>query len=166
MKNFSGCLIPEYKKKVETLPCKNIIVCSNFITSNNNIYDGFCLDCHSLFGKWREKLSYPLLETKENQYCAICKENQQCVKRPYCNHYICIDAFRKLYYGYNKIKPFFPYNQEKENLYWKNIDNNIEEDWMINDEEIKKYVIQLNLYYNFEGKILNFTNSKCFECYP
>jgi hypothetical protein len=115
--NNSCCMIPNYKLPKRE-PCKNNSVCYKFEEKGRN---GFCLDCI-------ENIPFDnkLLELKENSDCDVClKEDSCCVKRLHCEHYLCIQCFRKIYFNKDLHKPVFPYLNQTENdlpLY-ENIDD-------------------------------------------
>ena len=76
------------------LICKNYIICQN--TSEND----FCFDCEMLFGKWRNKN----INLTNNDICTICNKNDTCISRPTCEHFLCTDCFKVLYFGGTNIK--------------------------------------------------------------
>lgn len=82
------------------LKCPNNIICNNNISSDIEL----CLDCNMLFGTWRGNRG--ILDQK-NTTCPICTKDSLCVTRPNCNHFICIDCFKTLYFTVNTkiIKP-------------------------------------------------------------
>lgn len=145
--------------------CPNYIICNNIIREND-IYnpDGLCLDCHLLFGKWRNKDGIlrlkDKLEPKEN--CPVCDDKIQNIFRPSCNHFICINCFKKLYFGIELKKPLFPYI-DKEVEYWFNIENKNINEWMI-CEDIKEYINNLERWNKLKDIYLRI-NSRCFECF-
>lgn len=82
--------------------CKNNSVCYKFEVKDS---DGFCEECIS---------NIPLddikLQIRNNESCNICsKENTCCVKRLFCEHFICVVCFRKIYFNKDLLKPVFPY---------------------------------------------------------
>jgi hypothetical protein len=164
------CLI---RRKNEPKICKNYEVCYNYI-EEHDLYYGLCLDCHNLFGKWRNNLSEGLLKTIQNNSCHICNNilKKISVFRPNCKnkHYLCVDCFRLLYYGYRLDSPVFPYkikdNKEYEEYITKEYgtDNEDEED---DDKDflLVKYC-KLKKHYILFKKIHDYLlyNSSCFEC--
>ena len=155
------CMKPSYLISEEK-ECANYIICSNLIENDQDI----CHDCHCLFGKWRDNLVddgiLKIIESYDK--CKICDEEDRenkFVMRPNCSHYICTRCFRKLYYGKEDEKPTFPY-KNMEDKYWNNIDSQIEEEWM-KEDVIIQYIIKLNYWYNYQGKMIDKTN-KCLEC--
>ena len=141
--------------------CPNNIICSNTIKDNDNTYDGVCLECYNLFGKWRNKNH--ILHIKESiEICPLCNNENIVIHRPSCDHFLCIDCFKKFYFGIELKKPIFPY-VEKEYRYWLNLENDISEDW-VKDSKITEYIHNLN-YWEKITKLYLKTTSKCFECY-
>ena len=82
--------------------CKNNSVCYKFEVKDS---DGFCEECISNI-----QLDDKKLRIRNNEECNICsKENTCCVKRLFCEHFICIVCFRKIYFKKDLPKPVFPY---------------------------------------------------------
>lgn len=143
------------------IKCPNYIICSNMIVHKDTSYDGVCLECYNLFGKWRNK-NHILYIKHILEECPLCNKQNIAIQRPSCDHFLCIDCFKKFYFGIELKKPIFPYI-EKEYQYWLNIENNMLDDWM-NDDKIIEYLSNLN-YWKKITKLYLKTTSKCFECY-
>jgi hypothetical protein len=92
-----------------------------------------------MFGTWDDKKGRGTLEFYNNLECPICLENTRCVTQPNCNHYACINCFKRCYYG--KEYPNFPY-PEIEGEYYEDIDNNNYE----NNSKYDKYRHEINKY--------------------
>ncbi len=164
-----NCIIPKYRLQ-NTAPCLNYNVCYHvcdpeFLKTHNNL----CSDCNYLFGKWRllSSSTKPIIILEDKHTCPIClKDNVKCVNRLSCEHYLCINCFRLIYFGYETPKPVFPYIG-KENQYFQNISNNISEDWM-KDKIIKDYVRDLDLWNECRYRIWNIQNkhnlTRCPDC--
>lgn len=79
------------------IKCKNYIICNedipiSFIHKNEYI----CTSCDINFGPWRGgKGKLKILEKND---CIICYENKEQIELPKCNHSLCIDCFKKIYY--------------------------------------------------------------------
>lgn len=103
------------------LKCDNYELCGfklpDLWCKNNYL----CCNCHCMFGTWDDKKGKGTLEFYDNLECPICLENTRCVSQPNCNHYACINCFKRCYYG--KEFPDFPY-PEIENKYNYDVDNN------------------------------------------
>ena len=141
------------------IKCPNCIICSN--TIKDNIYDDVCLECYNLFGKWRNKNH--ILHTKETiEICPLCDNKNIVIQRPSCDHFLCIDCFKKFYFGIELKKPVFPYI-EREYEYWLNFENGIMDEWM-NGKDVIEYINKLN-YWEKITKLYLQTTSRCFECY-
>lgn len=149
--------------------CKNYEVCYNY---SEKYLDGFCLDCNNLFGKWRNNLTGESLRTIQNNSCHICENTLKKISvfRPNCNnnHYLCVDCFRLLYYGYRLEEPVFPYKMEttdkelieKENENFSELDDDKYNDvLLIRYYKLKKHYV---LFKSIHDKLLY--NSSCFEC--
>lgn len=154
----SVCVLPVYKQTL-TKECLNYLVCYNYVDEPETV----CVECNSLFGSWRKGPN--ILETEDRCDCPICHNpsNKICVKRPYCKHYICVDCFRKLYFGHELDKPVFPYKGQEEE-YWDKYNFGIDEVWM-KEDCIIRYHSKFNNWKNWKEIINKFTfNTKCFEC--
>ena len=69
--------------------------CCNFIVCNNTCDNITCIDCIMLFGKWRGRQE--VLNTKDYENCNICNNIGISVTRPDCEHFLCIECFKKVY---------------------------------------------------------------------
>lgn len=146
--------------------CPNNIICGN--ESSNSLLnnkDGLCIECVNLFPSWRNKNSI-LQIVEKYETCPLClRKEQLCVYRPEknCFHFLCEDCFKKKYFGIELEKALFPVNDKSEELYLKNIENGIDENWM-HYPDIINYIEKLNKWNDFQEKHVLIT-SKCFECY-
>lgn len=78
--------------------------CKNYIICQNNSKNDFCFDCEMLFGKWRNK---NIILKNNEDICTICNSKDKCISRPTCEHILCRNCFKVLYFGgtnYIKIK--------------------------------------------------------------
>ena len=57
---------------------------------------------------------------EKSDECPICLETKRCVSQPRCDHYSCIECFKRCYYG--REMPEFPY-PEMENEYYEDMEN-------------------------------------------
>lgn len=91
-------------------------------------YKGTCPICASSFGH---------LQFQENTECPVCLEIKPCVKGLKCNHYTCIDCFKRCHLPpyWNDPQPQFPYDSELEDEY----DSQREDPRWRNDPLIQKY---------------------------
>jgi len=121
-----------------------------------------CCNCHMMFGTWGDKIGKGTLQFYDNLECPICLENTRCVSQPNCNHSVCINCFKRCYYG--KEYPLFPY-PELEDKYYDDVVNNIyinNSKWDAYRNKIDEYeLLYKNIeYYNqFENTI-----NKCPLC--
>ena len=75
------------------IKCPNYLFC-NSLCPQWYLYchKGFCVNCAICYGK--------LLNTMDNVKCTFCtKKNTLGVQNPKCDHYLCVDCFKRLYYG-------------------------------------------------------------------
>lgn len=105
------------------LKCDNFEICQAILPDDWFECQGnyLCCNCHMLFGTWGDKTGKGTLEFYDNLECPICLENTRCVSQPKCNHYVCINYFKRCYYG--KEYPSFPY-PELEEEYDNDVENN------------------------------------------
>lgn len=73
------------------------MLCPNAKICENVTKDDICYDCNMLFGSWRGYKG--ILDKKENILCPACLKYGYGISRPTCNHFICIDCFKILYFG-------------------------------------------------------------------
>jgi hypothetical protein len=72
--------------------------CTYYIICENDEYiNDLCYDCHMLFGSWRGVNT--VLDTQDDLQCPLCAKISKCITRPKCDHFICTDCFKKLYYS-------------------------------------------------------------------
>ena len=102
------------------MECRNYIVCKN-----NEEMDDLCVACFHLFGKWRNRKREQIEVKRNKETCPLCDEMEQyIVYRIDCDHCICIDCFRKIYYGIEYEKPLLSTTEYKENLEkWSRLQN-------------------------------------------
>ena len=92
----------------EGIKCKNYELCESvlprwwFECKGNYL----CTNCHMLFGTWKwqgqgqeYKTGKGILEISDNLECPICLENKRGISQPNCEHTLCIDCFKRCYYG-------------------------------------------------------------------
>jgi len=122
--------------KCEPEKCSNFILCNEIeprcYLQLNTKYN-LCRNCHMLFGTWGDQKGKGKLNFIDNIECVICYETKINVSQPNCEHSICIDCFKRCYYG--EDNPKFPY-EELENEYY---DNPNDPKWN-NYEKIKEWL--------------------------
>ena len=105
------------------IKCKNYELCESVLPhwwwDCKESY--LCTMCDMQFGAWSTKKEFEhsgkgVLEFINNYECAICMETKRCVSQPKCNHYICINCFKRCYYGDidESGTPEFPYPEIEE----------------------------------------------------
>ena len=92
-----------------------------------------------MFGTWGDQTGKGTLEFYDNLECPICLENTRCVSQPNCNHYVCVNWFKRCYYG--KEYPLFPYPELEEEY-----DNDVENDNYANNSKWDAYRQKINEY--------------------
>lgn len=93
------------------LKCPNYLLCNTqapqwYFYCHSNL----CMNCNMMFAK--------CLNFKKSE-CLICLEEKLCVSQPKCQHYTCIDCFKRSYYGDEDRsgEPDFPYSDEISDKY-------------------------------------------------
>ncbi len=105
--------------------CKNHEVCGEvlpdwwFDCKENYL----CTNCHMAFGTWGEQAGKGNLEFSDNVECPVCLEIKRGVTHPNCDHFICIDCFKRCYYGDESERPEFPYTVEIMDEYLEDTEN-------------------------------------------
>jgi len=91
-------------KKCSAVMCANHIVCNSFRPKwSLDRTNGLCSPCYEKFGKLKIK--------QYGEECPVCMYEKVCVKLLNCDHYICVDCFKRFHYGPDKKdKPRFPYS--------------------------------------------------------
>lgn len=89
------------------IKCKNYIICESILPDWwfewKQSY--LCSNCNTLFGTWSNKLlninktGKGVLKIFDNLECPVCLEVTKCISQPNCDHYACIECFKKCYYG-------------------------------------------------------------------
>lgn len=112
------------------IKCKNYIVCGSVLPrwwfECKGCY--LCTNCDMLFGTWssegKQYTGKGILETRDGFECPICLEVKKCISQPRCDHFVCIDCFKRCYYGDDSIegRPVFPY-PDIEDEYYDDMDN-------------------------------------------
>ncbi len=140
------------KKDGGGIKCKNYIVCNSLLPDwwfdCKNSY--LCTNCHMMFGTWGDYVGKGVLEITKKLECPICLEIKKCISLPRCEHSVCIECFKRCYYGSEENEPAFPYpeiedeyDNDSENPKWNNnyplieIYNEEYEIWL--DEKEEKY---------------------------
>jgi hypothetical protein len=99
------------------IKCKNYEICDCVLPKWWFEYKGhyLCTECHMMFGTWgkgeNKHLGNGVLVIKDNIECPICTEYKRGVSQPRCSHFVCIDCFKRCYYGdeSREGEPAFPY---------------------------------------------------------
>ena len=153
---FGLCLIQtgyenEHYKDKSTICEYNCTLkeCPNYILCNTKApqwyfgcHSGMCSNCNMLFGTWKGGRGIPVFKETD---CPICLQIKICISQPKCNHFTCIECFRRCHYGDDEYdidnKPIFPYDSDIENEYYEDDEN---PKWENEYELIKLYHIMEN----------------------
>jgi hypothetical protein len=96
-------------------PCKNFIACKNKIAFNEETKNGLCNDCYHIFGEWRKRHRSDVKLKNICGTCPMCNEEKQTILyRMDCDHSICVDCFRKIYFGLEIKKPVLKFGNSSE----------------------------------------------------
>lgn len=82
-----------------------------------------CTNCDMHIGHWkRDEKTYVrkgTLEINDNLECPICLDVKKCISQPRCEHSLCINCFKRCYYGdeTDNGKPEFPYPDVESDYY-------------------------------------------------
>ena len=94
------------------IKCPNFEICEHFCDND------LCYTCDMMFGKWNGGKGELVFKQDD---CCICLENKRCVSYPKCNHFVCIDDFKRMFYGEERQnEPPFPYPELEDDYYGKN----------------------------------------------
>lgn len=114
------------------IKCKNYELCEEVLSKEWFKCKGtyLCTNCDRQFGTWKNeeygvyKTGKGILEISDNLECPICLEINRGVSQPNCKHTVCIECFKRCYYGDKSGYPVFPYSEEIMNE-WENDEDNI-----------------------------------------
>jgi hypothetical protein len=108
----------------ECVKCKNFSLCGTVLPKSGVSMKGhyLCTSCDGMFGtrSVTENIGScgkGILNLIENLDCIICLETKTNVSMPRCEHYMCVDCFKRCYYGDNSGEPLFPYPEIQDEFY-------------------------------------------------
>ena len=147
----------------ECIKCKNHELCGGDLSEFCFYIRGkeyLCINCHMMFGTWGTQTGKGILDISDNIECPICLEVKRSISQPKCDHTLCIECFKRCYYGDDDTEnePKFPYpdiedeyfdDDDQENPKWENdyplikIYNAEWNKW--NDKREEKHVNESNL---------------------
>ena len=92
----------------KSIRCRNFRLCQTYLPEWWSQYKSqeICTSCDIFFGTWGTQTGKGVLEFVESVNCPICFETAEGVSYPNCSHFICIDCFKRSWYG--KQPPAFP----------------------------------------------------------
>lgn len=120
-----------YTPPLQGIKCKNYELCKTVLPEwwHDCKDEYLCTNCDMMFGTWGDNTGKGVLDTIENVECPICLETKKGISNPNCNHTLCIDCFRRCYYGTeDEEDPNFPYSDEIYDEYSEDPNN---EKWKI-----------------------------------
>jgi hypothetical protein len=151
----------DYQNPEGGIKCKNYKLCKEvlpkwwFECKGNYL----CTNCHIMFGTWGESYrGKGILEISDNLKCPICLENKRSITQPNCEHTLCINCFKRCYYGDDDTEnePKFPY-PDIENEYYDDHNDHENSKWKtdyplikIHNEEWNKWDDEKNQKYETE----------------
>ena len=107
------------------IKCKNFILCGTILPRDwfecKSHY--LCVSCDCMFGTWGNPETEfsnngkGVLDVIENVECMICFKTKNGLSLPKCYHSVCIDCFKRMYYGDDSGEPEFPYPEIQEEYY-------------------------------------------------
>jgi len=137
------------------IKCKNYIICETVLPmwwyECKGHYE--CTSCCVM--------RFGVLNSIENVECPICFEIKIGISQPNCEHTLCIECFKRCYYGEEIEGPRFPYSDEIWNEYDEDQDN---EKWDIEYPLIKTWNQECNQIEN--NKILQYENESHLRLCP
>lgn len=132
------------------IKCKNYELCEEILPKWWFECKGnyLCTNCDMMFGTWSNekanvhKTGKGVLDISDNTECPICLEKKRSISQPNCLHTLCIDCFKRCYYGGDdsENEPKFPY-PDIEDDYYK---DQLNPKWDTNYPLIKIYNEQWN----------------------
>jgi len=134
----------DYQYPEGRIKCKNYELCNTVLPDWWYECKGhyICTNCDILFGTWGhgENTHYGKGELifSNNLECPICLQNKRCVSQPRCEHFACLNCFKRCYFldQSDDGAPEFPYDSEIEEEYNENPDD---PKWDINYPLIEEY---------------------------
>jgi hypothetical protein len=115
------------------IKCKNYEICETVLPKWWYECKGhyLCINCHMSFGYYDAENTLTgkkykhfgkgdgYLEIKDNIECPICLEIKRGIVQPRCEHFLCIECFKRCYYGdqNREGEPQFPYPEIEDEYY-------------------------------------------------
>lgn len=107
------------------IKCKNYIICESILPKWWFECKGtyLCSNCDMMFGTWSSgehiHIGKGILKISDNSECPICLEIKQCISYPRCDHSVCINCFRRCFFGDDTCEgePIFPYPDIEDEYY-------------------------------------------------
>jgi hypothetical protein len=143
----NNIVFDEYQEEGYGIKCKNYEICSDVLPLWWYDCKGkyICTNCDMMFGTWSsakyEQKGRGILIFKDNTVCPLCFRFRRTVSQPSCNHFACIDCFKKCWY----TMPSFPYPE-------------IEDDY--NDQDNTEWYIKYPLLLFYDKKYKEWENEE------
>ena len=144
------CLRQISETEYKSINCSNIIKCAPKLCENFNLCKhqlpkdmSRCMNCDILLGEWDGGKGK--LNEYTNTECPICYEITLCFEQPRCNHTICGECFRTIYFG-EPSDELLEKNIGKEPIFpYEDILNNSNMDYCDFDDVTYPLVIEYNI---------------------
>ena len=83
------------------IKCKNYEICEAVLPKWWYDCKGryLCTNCDIFFGTWGVQTGKGELKIYNNLECPICLENKKSISQPFCDHTVCIECFKRCWYG-------------------------------------------------------------------
>tara|TARA_Y100000385_G_C13027838_1_gene609292 strand:- start:782 stop:1333 length:552 start_codon:yes stop_codon:yes gene_type:complete len=169
-KNNIGYDVQYPREEGGGIKCKNYEICEAVLPSWWYECKGhyICMTCDTMFGTWSnseygifktEKGVLPIIDDTE---CPICLERKRSVTQPNCEHTLCIECFKRCYYGDWSGAPEFPYSKEVEDLYHMDDENYDHIKWKKDYPLIETWGLEYDRWYDdIENKQANEEYLRC-----
>ncbi len=155
--------------------CPNYEICKNKHPKEGlSCFRGFCPDCE--FSSSKYGMVFKKIEGKNE--CPVCfNDDKELYKLPTCQHLLCNDCFRKIFFtdwgkeeDYPEIPESFPHppigDEDDEDYYDPQIDyyeNPDDEKW-INDEAVQEWARKWKVAEEYEETLQHPINAQCPLC--
>ena len=135
--------------ELKYIKCKNYELCGEMFPIEwvklkikwGTLQHYLCVDCRMIFGNWMNKAESfiekgVLKFCDSDRECPICLDVKPSIFQPRCKHTLCIDCFKRCYYGDKLDKPEFPYPDVEDEYYMTVLNAK----WNIDYPLIKNYL--------------------------
>ena len=138
------------------IKCKNYELCEAILPKWWFECKGnyLCTNCHMMFGTWgsgeKDHTGKGILDISDNVECPVCLEVKRSISQPNCEHTLCIECFKRCYYGDDDTEnePKFPYPDIEDEYYDTQLDPKWENDYNLLYPLIKIHHAEWNKWDN------------------